>query len=248
MSQGPYIEVLTGDLIRSRDLPAESRRQLPERLEEALAALTAAPAGDVSGPPRVLCYEVSRGDSFQVVLVGLGKGLRALLYLVAHLEHRASRQTPLLARAALGVGRADYLEIARDAAVRPWARGFHADGEVFVRSGELLERLKRERRRVGVETPWPGANAELAVACLFLDETVRRWTAPQAIALLAALQGEKQADIARHERVTQPAVAQRLRAASLPAVAALLARYEALVTALAGGEPATAPPRAPTEE
>lgn len=234
MSYRPYMEVITGDLIQSRAIPVEARKRLPDRLAEGLGTLSR-PSADgpsaTTAPVRALCFEVSRGDSFQIVLEGSGGGLRAMLFLLAHLWHGVPRTDALAPRMALGLGHADYLELLPQTGAGPVPRGFQADGEVFVRSGELLEELTRERRRLGVRSPWPDVNAELAVECLFLDEVVRRWSPAQAAAVMLALRGATQVHIAKEQQVSQSAIAQRLRGAGMPAVEALLKRYESLVAA-----------------
>ncbi len=235
MSSLAYTEVLTGDLIQSRRLPVTVRKLLPARLAAGLSALSKPLGAGASPPPaRAACYEVSRGDSFQIVLEG--GGLRAALFLMAFLEHGQPPAAPLVPRLALGIGRAEYLELLPQGGWEPVPRGYQADGDAFMRSGDLLEELKRERRRVGVRSPWPEVDAEFRVACLFLDDVVRRWSTAQAAAVMMTLRGETQLRIARAHGVSQSAIAQRLRAAGIQAVEALLSRCDSLLAARAAGQ------------
>ncbi len=231
MSPLAYYEVITGDLIGSRELPLAQRQQLPEILTEALNQLSS-PIGDVERAGLKVtpsCLQVFRGDSFQVVFEGGGGGLAAMIYLLSFLEDHSQPAFSLVARMALGVGKGQLkiLDGARaEGSLVPYGYG---DGEAFVLSGELLESLKREGRRLGIATPWADVNAELHVASLFLEDLVDQWSRQQATAVMRSLRGDTQRAIAESEKVSQSAIAQRLRRAGMEAVGAMIERYERVV-------------------
>lgn len=227
---GPYYEVITGDLIASRDLRPEDRAQLPEVLRDGLNMLSE-PIAEIEEPRRTvaLCYQVFRGDSFQVVFHATGGGLRAAVYLMGYLEDRGHPAFSILARLALGVGTAEYLNYDPTSGPSLVPQGFHGDGEVFELSGGLVDDLKKERRRIGVRTPWAEVNEEFRVHCLALDRLIERWTYQQAQAVLWELRGSKQKDIAARVGVSQPAISRRLRSAGMEIIGAQIERYEQMV-------------------
>ena len=202
--------VLTGDLVASRQLTPAARSRLLARLEAAFSALPA---------EVVLPFAFFRGDSFQGLLASPVAALRTALFLRLHLLAGGGPPGPRWdARLSIGLGPVAYL-----------AQGLGtADGPAFQRSGLGLDAMRGEAR-LRVHSGAAAIDAELAVSLCLLDAVASRWTPKQAEALLLALPGLRQRDIAAELAVSQPAVSKMLAAAHWEATQALLDRYAVLV-------------------
>ena len=198
--------VLTGDIIRSRELNPERRAGLQNALEEAFSA-----AEKQSPGFRAAQY---RGDSFQAIVVP-DHGLKTLLLIQAML-----RIEDFGVRIALGLGDMTYDS----------GNILTSDGSAFQLSGPALDELKK--KIVSVNGPEDSFNEEWKVHALTLDYLLKRWTIPQAEAVLGQLRGLTQEETARGLQVRQPAVQQRLQSAGWPVMEAILERFVSSVHAL----------------
>jgi hypothetical protein len=198
--------VLTGDIIRSRELNPERRAGLQNALEAAFVAVQ-----QLVPSFRAAQY---RGDSFQAIVVP-EEGLKALLLLqsLLHIENFG-------VRIALGLG-----DMTFDS-----GNILTSDGSAFQLSGPALDELKK--KIVSINGPNMNFNEEWKVHALTLDYLLQRWTLPQAEAVLGQLRGLTQEETARLLHVRQPAVQQRLQSAGWSVMEAILERFVSSVHAL----------------
>lgn len=205
--------VLTGDLVASRQLDSAGRTRLLDHLQGSFAALPL-PAGAIVFP-----FSLFRGDSFQGLLRSPAPALRVALYLRLRLLMAGGPPGPRAdARIAIGLGPVGYLD----------AQLGTSDGLAFQRSGPALDALPRSAR-ICLQSGDPALDAEMAVSLTLFDAVSSRWTPKQAEAMCLALAGQRQADIATHLHISQPAVSKLLSAAHWEASSRLLDRYTTLV-------------------
>ena len=200
--------VFTGDLIGST-------RAAPGGVDavfDVLRAVSNGLSGWTGGDPRLTRFS---GDGWQVVIRDPRRALRALLCLQAGL----TRSAPELAtRVAIGFG---PITTAGTASLAD------ADGPAFHRSGRTLAAMKRGDR-IAVD---PTGAPPLAPAVFALsDMLIRRWTAPQAEALAAALipDAPAQTEISARLGITPQSLTDRLSAAGFPGLDIALQGFEAL--------------------
>lgn len=213
--------VITGDVVRSR-AHSGHRAVLLSSLKKALST-----AHEFAGPGSTTTpFSLFRGDSFQCVLSKPEKALLVALFVRSRLLELRVAGRPIDVKLGIGVGMIDYLDEINTN---------ESDGEAFHLSGSALDQLKTYRR-LAAHTPWAKVNDELDVTCALLDAVVARWTRTQAIAVSLALTGKTQRQIgnALKNRVTQPAVQQRLETAGLFAIELACGRFRELVLEHAG--------------
>jgi hypothetical protein len=215
--------VLTGEILKTSQLPLRVRKSFPDILSKAMESCEL-PSVHLS--TELLGMQFYHEGRFQTVLDDPAAGLPAALHLMTWL----GRQEPRLpTRIAVGLGPVAFLEGRVRLFDNVSRRSFRGGGKAFFISQRLLNVLRTGDRRIGVRTPSVPVNEELEVACLFLDYHIRRWSHDQADSILALLRGETQTETAQAEGISQSAVAQRFRRASGRAVKALMRRYEALL-------------------
>lgn len=220
LSPGAAHAVVTGDIIGSGRLSGAEFQKvhaaLPRGGEEVRAHF----------PSQLpLPLEISRGDSWQMLITRPADAFRIALYLRAFLRAETGADT----RFAIGVGPIEALP----------EQGFAAGrGQAFQISGELLDEKSSVSMRFGLARP-DSVTEERAVrtVLLVLDVVVRRWTDAQARAVCGALLGWKQEKIAqnwRPEPITQQAAGQHLASAGWEGVRAAVAFYEETMKAWVG--------------
>lgn len=204
---GARICVVTGDVVASSALTPAQREDLLRELKAASAAVA-----ELLGPEALpLPVDVYGGDSWQMAVTEPARGLRAALLLRAHLLAHVTpdARTPVDTRLALAIGTVERV---------PGARVSEGEGTAFRRSGRAVTELG-DRRMAFVTDP-DDALADWDITFRLLDEIVRAWTARQARAMTGALRGWSQEQIADlwQPKITQPTVANHLRAARADAV------------------------------
>lgn len=199
----PFAAVLTGDLVGSRDTPAQ--------LDTAISALGAT-ARDISDDCQIPVYfDRYRGDGWQMFLPSGQAGLRAALRVIAALT---ASKDGLATRLALGLGEANL----------PPNNDIGAGhGVAFILAGDLLE-AQDKAQRLSLPTMLP----QLHALGLFLDWHARHWTATQAAALYEALRvnAPTQREIADKLGITRQAVQQRLAGTAMEAIQAAINAFE----------------------
>lgn len=211
---GDLICVITGDIVGSTQLAAPVRRRLLEEMKSGSDAVAA-----LLGQALPLPVDIYGGDSWQMMVTQPSRALRAALLFRAHLLATVDpdSRSPVDTRLALALGTVDLV---------PTARVSEGEGSAFQRSGRALTELG-DRRMSFTGDPDPTTRL-WDVALRLLDELVCLWTAKQARAMTGALRGWSQEEIAGlwQPRITQPSVANHLRAARADAVLQTLEHFE----------------------
>lgn len=174
MSEKRYA-VLTGDIVKSRELSAERSRALQQRLKSAVSEFESVFPGTMVGG-----LGITRGDGWQVALQKPGNALRLALFLRAVVKSEFNTDT----RVSIGIGTVDRLELNNI---------IESTGLAFERSGHGLENMEKKERMV-LEKGSP-ANAEQVVTAL-LDCLVGKWRQRQAFVAAYSLLDKTQEEIA----------------------------------------------------
>jgi hypothetical protein len=200
--------VLTGDIINSSKFRESERKELFRVMQN--AAVDCQNYFSTSIP---LPVDIYRGDSWQMVLSDLVMSLRiAMCY---RLLVRIKMQTESLVdtRISIGIGKIDFI---------PSQRISQGDGDAFKRSGAAIEKLGRMRRMI-IDIPdnEDQIQKSLNIVLLFIDFILQNTTKKQSQAILGALLGKTQEQIADswlERTITQQAVAQHLDRAGWHAI------------------------------
>lgn len=192
------IAVITGDIIGSRKMEDSGKWLTP--LKELLN----------EWGPSPLKWEIYRGDSIQVEVEDLFQSLKQALRIKALIkgvppEQAKKKIGELDIRLAIGIGEKSY-------------EGAHlseSNGSAFIFSGEMLDKLKKEKMSLAVKTPWNTFNADmnlyLKLACMAMDD----WTlsAAEVMQILLAHPELTQAEIGKCLGIEQNSVNYRLQRA-----------------------------------
>ncbi len=194
--------IVTGDVIASSRLSSRWRRELPRSMYQASKAVRKAFSKAVP-----MGVDISRGDSWQILLVEPALALRVSLFYRAYLcssmvSHRFDT------RMVIALGTVDFV---------PGRRVSEGDGPAYRLSGKKLESMHcRDRIRMQFVYPGHPLEKEISVVVQLVDGLGSRWSDKQALAVTGALQGWKQDKIAKEcwdQPITQQAVAQHLNRA-----------------------------------
>jgi hypothetical protein len=180
MSEQVYA-VLTGDIVKSRELSTDRSKALQQRLISAATAFEAVFPGTVVGT-----LEITRGDGWQVALQKSGNALRLALFIRAVVKSEFSTDT----RVSIGIGPVDRLEPARI---------IESTGLAFERSGHALEAMdKAQRLALHVQPDEPRDHIILNL----LDCIASKWTDKEAFSVAGALLLHTQEMIAQNSPVS----------------------------------------------
>jgi len=197
MTERRVYAVLTGDLVRSREIKDAYGEECIRRLKDTLAEI---------GKDYTVPFSIFRGDSFQGVSSDPEEALRDAILLRLKLIAGFDRDNSVLrldARIAVGIGTVRYLP-------KDGSAG-EGDGEAFRLSGLELDAMKKAGRGIIVTTPWKDANATLSILCSVLDMMIGGYTKRQAEAVMLALEGLTQKEIGDQVGTSQSAVSYRLK-------------------------------------
>lgn len=194
--------VLTGDLIGSRKAGQNAT-------DSAIAAL-AETAAQLKAP-----FTRYRGDGWQALLLRPELALRFALIATARLR----AQGLPLTRFAIGIA-----EISPTRAASLGAE----TGKAFVLSGETLDQMPR-RAEFGISRPSRQHSEMTWAASRLADQVARKWTQPQAEAMVMALEPEAPsgAAIATALGISPAAASYRLQGASWWDIKAVVSAFEA---------------------
>jgi hypothetical protein len=192
--------VITGDIIRSQKVRASLWL---DPLKAELVMVGTQPA----------VWEIFRGDSFQlevdpVQALGTAIRIKAAIRRVKQIDVRLS----------VGIGDKTHHS----------ARITECNGSAFVRSGELFERLERERVNLAVATADPEFDREmnllLRLALVIMDD----WSVNSAETVWMVLHdpGKSQRALGDQLHIRQNAVSARLKRARFAEIAAVISHYE----------------------
>ena len=212
--KGKVIAVLTGDLVRSREMTADQIATVRATLDAAVQEIDRWSPGLVLGGPQFF-----RGDSWQIALSEPGYFLRAAMGLRAVLRAMDMRAET---RIGIGIGQAERVD--------PQEISLSV-GEAFILSGGALDTIKgsvglsialndRDRKRLPLLGP-------LVATC---DELIGRLQPAQAetVWLSLALPAPSQQDVARKRGITRQTASDALAVGGFRALAEAAAGCETL--------------------
>ncbi len=187
----PNYAVLTGDIIKSSQLPDGGLSRIFENLQTAADLLTA-----WQGQPAFLTR--NRGDGWQMVATP-DMALRTMFIARAAVRMTDKRFDTRVALS-IGAGTIDGTDLA-DAA-----------GPAFTASGQALETMPK-RRSFAVDPSGGTTDAILRLS----EEIIGRWTDTQAAIALSALNPSRptQSELAAHFGISQQAIQQTIDAAGI---------------------------------
>jgi len=222
------VAVLTGDLVKSRTIKDGEIEKVINSLKETFDKINKNILFNKA------TFQIFRGDSFQAFIPDPELALVAAIIIRAHLRTFESNFSlsgkklikPLNyaytdARIAIGVGEISYLGNTVS----------ESQGEAFQKSGYLLDKLKKENERLGVDTPWESINKEFYVESKLADSVISRWTANTAEAVfIYLLYRINQTELAGKLKITQPATHKRLVTyGNIGSIIAFVERYHDLI-------------------
>ena len=224
------VAVLTGDLVKSRTIKGGEIETVINSLKETFNELNKKVLFNKAS------FQIFRGDSFQAIIPDPELALISAIIIRAHLrtfkssyslagKRRSNKPINYAytdARIAIGIGEVSYLG----------NNISESQGEAFQKSGYLLDKLKKENERLGVDTPWEDVNKEFYVESKLADAVISRWTANTAMAVSIHLLDKKnQSELASILKITQPATHKRLVTyGNIGSINAFLERYHELIT------------------
>ncbi|HOI58613.1 MULTISPECIES: SatD family protein [unclassified Methanoculleus] len=211
MTERKIYAVLTGDLVRSRDIKSAYGEECIRRLKDTL--------GDI-GKDYIAPFSIFRGDSFQGVSSNPEEALEDAVLLRLKLIAGFDRDNSALrmdARIAVGIGTARHLPADGSAG--------EGDGEAFRLSGLELDGMKEAGRGIIVKTPWASVNTTLSIFCSVLDMMIDGYTKRQAEAVMLALEGLTQKEIGGRVGTSQSAVSYRLRGTGYDVILKIIEWY-----------------------
>lgn len=203
------VAVLTGDLVKSRTIKDGEIETVINSLKETFIELNKKLLFNKAS------FQIFRGDSFQAIIPDPELALITVIIIRARLRTFVSvyrivgakkSNKPINyaytdARIAIGIGEVSYLG----------NKISESQGEAFQKSGYLLDKLKKENERLGVDTPWENINKEFYVESKLADAVISRWTANTAEAIFIHLLDKKnQSEVASILNISQPASHKRL--------------------------------------
>ncbi len=224
------VAVLTGDLVKSRTIKGGEIETVISSLKKTFSELN----------NKILLnkasFQIFRGDSFQAIIPDPELALISAIIIRAHLRTFESNHSltgkgrsykPINyaytdARIAIGIGEVSYMG----------NKVSESQGEAFRKSGYLLDKLKKDNERLGVDTPWESVNKEFYVESKLADAVISRWTANTAMAVfIHLLEKKNQSELARKLNITQPATHKRLVTyGNIGSINAFVERYLELIT------------------
>lgn len=213
MAKPPLYAVLTGDLVRSTNLPPDFIVEVRNEIEASARAIGRWQPGLLAGGP-----EFFRGDAWQLALSDPRFFLRACVYIRARL---LAMQPQADTRIAIGLGPIERLE----------TEVSHSIGSAFTLSGRTLDRMKRRRQfEAGAGEAGGDAVRWLTPLLSLCSAVVSRWKPKQAriasLALDPAAFTQKQ--IGERLGVTQQGVSDAMVASDYRSVLDAIIFLEAL--------------------
>ena len=199
----PTYAVLTGDIVKSRDIAP--RAQLLATLKEALATAGEHHQGE---------YNIDRGDSFQMVIPTAAMAAQAAIIIRAKLKSQSPDKSNLWdARISIGIGDITY-------------RGdniIESDGPAFLLSGEGMTELSEKRKRLIIKAPWDQADRSLSLVTRFADDIINNWSRYSAeTAFYSLVYNESQSVLAKRLGKTQSTINERISTAKLDLIRAYI--------------------------
>lgn len=166
-------------------------------------------------------FSLFRGDSFQGVVkkpetaLHIALQIKSAVLKVRDISEKKSNIPIADVRIAIGIGEADFNEktIAE------------SNGEAFQFSGNTLDTMKVENKKISLKTASQQVNDEFEVSLKFLDSLTSKWSVASAEVIYYLLKGMKEQQIANLLGRSQAAINLRKKAAGWEEVQLLLQRF-----------------------
>jgi hypothetical protein len=213
--------VITGDIIQSTRLAADTRLRLIKQIQYALKTWET---------DFTFSSEFFQGDSFQCLLQHPGFSLRVSLLLKTFIRSlnaelfalgKKSKATGdqssahiMDARIAIGIG-----EAKRGTTMAT------SNGTAFILSGHLLDNLKKGKQSFSIATD-DDYHAELSTASALIDALMSKTTAFQCEVINLKLLYYNESEIAKKLKINQSAVNQRSKSGNWTAINTMVGRFE----------------------
>lgn len=196
--------VLIGDIINSRN--SETPKQWLNSLKAVL--------GEVGPEPKV--WEIFRGDSFQLEVNDPKKALITALKIKTALRSTSD----LDVRMAIGIGQKTYNA----------PKITEANGDAFVRAGELFENLKKQT--LAISSPWNDVDSQVNLNLELALLTMDNWTQNSAKTVQLSIEHPKatQSELAKMLNISQGRVSERQKRAGFDEIMKMNQRYEELIS------------------
>jgi hypothetical protein len=230
MKRSKMYGIITGDIVKSRKIAPKDREKLyadcnlflQQRKKNWLSS-----------------FEVYRGDSIQCKVQKPQYSLRVALivrcFLKSYLtekEKTARAKKKVLKgyfnarfdiRLAIGIGAADFIHANKISV---------SDGEAFQLSGEALDGLKEDDRKLSLKTYDAAFNEQMEPVMYLLDALIDKWTQNQAEIVLYKLENIKDEKIAEKLNISTSAVTQRKKTAQWNAIEKAVIYFEKTMQSL----------------
>ncbi|AFK04387.1 hypothetical protein Emtol_3258 [Emticicia oligotrophica DSM 17448] len=192
------VQVITGDIVKSSNLDAESRL----KLRKAFDFLSSISEGKYD-------YFI-RGDSFQILLNK--NALHEALIIKTYLHIKLS----LKVKISIGLGEVTFLS----------EKISDSDGEAFWLSGRNLDDMKNKNEFLRISTNDNQKNKEWEVYCSMIDYLFEKQTVNQSEVIFWLLQGKNQQEIASIIKIGQPSVSTRIKSSAWHIIEKILNRFQ----------------------
>jgi hypothetical protein len=235
-----YYGVITGDVVSSTKY--EKKEVLLNGLKKSFEEINKSVLNNKAR------FEISRGDSFQVLIPSAEETLRFAILLKSKLRwlsvyrydkdfrmimsssgRRDSRRPILIpthhlwdGRISIGIGTVDLI----------MPKLSESSGEAFSLSGREFDKMKERRQSLIISTPWGTLNDEFKVESQLANAIMSRWTQTGSEAMYYYLlrKNTTQKEISEFIKISQSSVNRRLIAANYDAVLTFIERFESLIS------------------
>jgi predicted XRE-type DNA-binding protein len=181
--------VITGDLVNSRKIGNPNKWLIPLKKTLSLEGTS----------PRT--WEIYRGDSFQLEIKNPANSFLVAIRIKATIKCIKG----LDVRMSIGVGTKEFVG----------SKITESNGEAFIKSGEKLETLKKEKQNLSVNTPWEDFNKEMNLYIRLALIAMDNWTtgAAELVTNLIDNQEITQSKLAEKLKITQSSVSEKKKRA-----------------------------------
>lgn len=216
--------VITADIIKSSSYDPVSYEFIINQLKEEANLIKKDFA------PSYIEFEISRGDSFQLVLYDANKALQIAMRFKAAinkivLSNKKSKSSSKIVdiRMSIGIGAIEYES---DVVSESNGPAFHYSGRGF----DNL--MKKNDIKTMIRTDNANINDEFETSLKLLDYLIDKWSIASAEVVYYLLQGLTETKIAERLGISQAAVNLRKKAAGWDEIQSILKRYEQVIKAL----------------
>lgn len=163
-------------------------------------------------------WEIYRGDSFQVEVMDITRALETAIKIKAALKCIKKIDV----RMAIGLGDKNYQA----------SKITESNGSAFVNSGEIFEKLVKQKQNLAIASPSEAFNQEMNLLLRLALIVMDNWTVNSAEVVHLALcnPGFSQKQLGDILKIRQNAVSTRLKRARFDEISDLLGQYQTKIT------------------